>query len=150
MDEAHYSIHTSTGYRVSRLAKAMESEFERHLEAYDVTRAGWAVLSAIFHDGKTTPAALASFVGVDGAAITRHLDRLEKRGLVVREPNTKDRRSVCIKLTRKAKRLVPRIAAASIKTNEKFVRALTRSEIDAVQGTIRKMLSRGDPLPADI
>jgi DNA-binding MarR family transcriptional regulator len=150
MDEMSYSIYTSTGYWISRLAKAMEREFESHLQAYDVTRAGWAVLSAIFHDSKTTPAELASFVGVDGAAITRHLDRLEKRGLVVREPSTKDRRSVRIKLTRKAKRLIPKIVAASTETNEKFTRALTRSEIDAVQETIGKMLSRGDTLLGDI
>ena len=142
--QGQYSVESSTGFWVTRLARAMECDFENRLEAHGVTRATCAILSAISHDKKKTPAALASFVGIDGAAITRHLDRCEKQGLVVREHSTKDRRSVNLKLTRKGSRLVPKLVAASKATNAKFLDGLSRPEREGLQRIIRKMLSNGD------
>ena len=96
-----YSISSSTGYWVTLLARSMEYDLEERLKVHGITRATFALLSAIYHDKKTTPAALASFIGIDGAAITRHLDRIEKQGLILRERSVADRRSVNLKLTRK-------------------------------------------------
>ena len=148
--QEQYSVESSTGYWVTRLARVMESDFEKRLEAHGVTRATCAILSAIFHDKKNTPATLASFIGIDGAAITRHLDRIEKQGLVVREHSTTDRRSVNLKLTRKGSRLVPRLVADSKATNAKFLEGLTRPESERLQRVIRKMLSNADVAPSDI
>lgn len=150
MTKETYSIYSSTGYWVTRLAKAMESDFEMRLVAHDMTRASWAVLSAIFHDNKTTPAALASFIGIDGAAITRHLDRIEKQGLVVRDRSLSDRRSVNLKVTKKGARLAPKIAAHSMATNKKFLGGLNRAEIEQLVAIARKMLSNADVVPGDI
>lgn len=92
------------------------------------SRATCAILSAITNDGKTTPSSLGSFIGIDGAAITRHLDRLEEQGLLVRERGTADRRVVHLKLTRKGSRLVPKLVADSKATNAKFLAGLTSAE----------------------
>lgn len=150
MTEETYSLQSSTGYWVTRLARALEADLEERLAAYEITRASWAVLSAILHHGKTTPAALASFIGIDRAAVTRHLDRIEKQGLVVRDRSPADRRSINLKLTVKGKRLVPKIAADSKATNAKFTAGLTRSETDTIQAMMKKMLSNCDVVPADI
>jgi DNA-binding MarR family transcriptional regulator len=144
------SIHSSTGYWVTRLARAMECDFENRLKVHGVSRAGCAILSAIANDGRNTPAALASFIGIDGAAITRHLDRLEKQGLLVRERSTTDRRSVNLKLTRKGARLVPKLVADSKATNAKFLAGLTSAEKQGLQEIIRKMLANSDLVPGDI
>lgn len=145
-----YSIHSSAGYWVTRLARAMESDFEKQLVDHNMTRASWAVLSAILHDNKTTPAALASFIGIDGAAITRHLDRIEKQGLVVRDRGLSDRRCVNLRVTIKGARLAPKIAAASKATNEKFLNGLNRSEIEQLVAIARKLLSNADVVPGDL
>jgi DNA-binding MarR family transcriptional regulator len=128
----------------------MECDFENRLNAYGVTRATCAILSAMKNDGKTTPASLASFIGIDGAAITRHLDRLEEQGLVVRERSTTDRRSVNLKLTRKGTGLVPKLVAESKATNAKFLAGLTSAEKQSLQTLIHKMLANGDLVPGDI
>ena len=144
------SIMSSTGYWVTLLARSMEYDLEERLKAHGITRATFAVLSAIFHDKKTTPAALASFIGIDGAAITRHLDRIEKQGLILRERSVADRRSVNLKLTRKGSGLVPKLVAESKATNQKFLAGITPAEIKVIQAAIRKMLSNGDVVPLDI
>ena len=144
------SVHSSTGYWVTRLARAMECDFENRLNVHGVSRAACAILSAITNDGRNTPAALASFIGIDGAAITRHLDRLEKQGLLVRERSTTDRRSVNLKLTRKGSRLVPKLVADSKATNAKFLAGLTSAEKKALQEIIQQMLANSDLVPGDI
>ena len=150
MTEESYSLQSSTGYWVTRLARALEADLEKRLAAHDVTRASWAGLSAILHHGKKTPAALALFIGIDRAAITRHLDRIEKQGLVVRDRSPADRRSIDLRLTAKGERLVPKIAADSKATNAKFTAGLTQSESDTIQTIIQKMLSNSDVMSADI
>jgi DNA-binding MarR family transcriptional regulator len=145
-----YSIMSSTGYWVTLLAKSIDCDLEERLKAHGVTRATWALLSAIFHHKKTTPAALASFIGIDGAAITRHLDRIEKQGLILRERSVADRRSVNLKLTRKGLDLLPKLVAESKATNQKFQAGFTSTEVKEIQRAIRKLLSNGHVVPLDI
>jgi len=144
------SIRLSTGYWVTRLARAMEAEFENRLGVHGVSRAACAILSAIRNDGKNTPAALASFIGIDPAAITRHLTRLEKNGLLVREQSTTDRRSVNLRLTRKGSRLLPKLIADSKATNAKFLTGLRTTEKETLHELIQKMLANSDLVPGDI
>lgn len=137
LEESH-SLQSSTGYWVTRFARAFEADLEQRLAVHEVTRASWAVLSAIQHHGKTAPAVLASFNGIDRAAITRHLDRLEKQGLVQRHHSSTDRRVVNIKMTHKGTFLITELAAESVATNTKFTAGLDQSEID----TVRRRLKR--------
>jgi DNA-binding MarR family transcriptional regulator len=149
-NNGYYSIMSSTGYWVTLVAKSMEYDLEERLKVHGITRATFAILSAIFHDKKTTPAALASFIGIDGAAITRHLDQIERQGLILRERSVADRRSVNLKLTQKGSDLVPKLVAESKATNQKFLAGITSAEIEGLQRTIRKMLSSRDVVPLDI
>ena len=150
MPETPHSLQSSTGYWLTRFARAFEAELEKRLAVHDVTRASWAVLSAIQHHAKTTPAELASFIDIDRAAITRHLDRLEKQELVQRQHSSTDRRRVNLKLTQKGLFLISELAAESMATNAKFTAGLIQSEIDTVQATIKKMLSNSDVVIADL
>ena len=144
MEEKHYSLQSSTGYWVTRLARVIEADLEARLKKHNVTRASSAVLIAIKHHDATTPAALASFIGIDRAAITRHLNRIEEQGLIIRDRSPSDGRSVNLKLTSKGERLIPELADQSRATNEKFTTGLTESENDTVQALIRRMLANSD------
>jgi len=150
MKEEPYSLRSSTGYWVTRLARAIEADFEARLEENNVTRASFAVLSAIRHHDVTTPAALADFIGIDRAAITRHLDRIEEQGLIIRDRSSSDRRSVNLKLTAEGERLVPELAAKSRAANAKFTGGLTDSENDTVQALIQRMLETSDVVAPDL
>jgi DNA-binding MarR family transcriptional regulator len=150
MSEAKAGLYASTGYWVTRLARAMESDLERRLAMHGVTRAMWAVLGAIVYDGKSTPSALSSFIGIDRAAVTRHVDRIVEEGLVSRERDAEDRRCIKLEVTAKGRRLVPKLAAESKATNEKFLAGLTRSEAHALREAIREMLSNSRVALGDI
>lgn len=128
----------------------MEQDFVKRLQSLEITRSAYAILSAIHHDNKTTPAELASYLGLDGAAVSRQLDRLESQGLIRRIPSATDRRSVDIGLTGKGIRVVRRGLADSLATNAKFTAGLSAAEIDHLQSTIRAMLTNAEESVTDI
>jgi len=150
MSKNSHSLTSSTGYWMTRLARAFEADLEKRLGPHKITRASWAVLSAIAHHDKTTPATLASFIGIDRAAITRHLDQFEKQGLIQRHQSSTDRRVVNIKLTQKSLLLVPKLTAESVATNAKFTADLAPSEADMLQSIIKKMLLNSDVIISDL
>lgn len=120
------------------------------MEPLGITRGAYAVLSAIHHEKKSKPAEIAAFLGVDGAAVTRHLDRVEKHGLIERKPSVTDRRSTDIKLTKVGRQVIRRGRVSSRATNEKFISGLTAVEVDRFQSVIRTMLARSDIPVTDI
>lgn len=144
------SVQESTGFWVTRLARSMERDFEKRLEPVGITRGAYAVLNAIHQEKKTKPAELAAFLGVDGAAITRHLDRIEKLGLIERKHSTTDRRSTDLTVTRSGRRAISQGRKHSKATNEKYTSGLTEVEVDRLQSVIRKMLTNSDVAVADI
>lgn len=144
------SIEDSAGYWITRLARSMEQDFEQRLQAIGITRGAYAVLSAIYHDKKTTPAVLSSFLGVDGGAVTRLLDRIERQGLIQRKQSARDRRSVDIILNPEGVRVVNQGREDSRATNEKFTDGLSASEVDALKSLIRAMLANGKQMVTDI
>ena len=147
---AERGLYSSTGYWVTRLSRAMESDLERRLAAHGVSRAMWALLWAVDSDGQSTPSALSSFVGIDRAAVTRHVERLVEMGLLSRKPDPDDRRRIQLALTRKGERLTQKLSAASKATNEKFTKGLRPAEARALRETIRTMLSNGERLLGDL
>jgi len=63
----------------------------------------------LHRDGPQRVSALARGLGLDSTTVTRHLDELERRGLVVRRPDDADRRASVVGLTAEA---VARLDAA--------------------------------------
>jgi len=144
MSNQEKSIQRSTGYWVTRLARSMERDFDKRLKPLGITRGAYAVLSAVHHDEKTKPAELAAYLGLDGAAITRYLDRAEELGLIERKPSATDRRSTDLKLTAEGRKVVGLGQSFSQATNEKFTAGLAASEIEYFQSALKTMLTNSD------
>ena len=126
-----YGIHSSTGYWVQRLARSMNEYFERRLAQHGLTVGLWPILGALGRDGAATPSEVARITGIDPSAVPRQLDRLEKAGLLQRVRSATDRRSVLLELTETGEEFVPKLAALSLETNERFLRGVTEEEVAA-------------------
>ncbi|MGH4033089.1 MarR family winged helix-turn-helix transcriptional regulator [Actinomycetota bacterium Odt1-20B] len=81
-----------------------------------INEATYPVLSGLARTGPRSAAALASEVGIDRSVTSRHATRLEKAGLLRREPDPSDRRATLLVLTADGERAVEvmrdRLAAA--------------------------------------
>lgn len=95
----HYRLHERLGYRVSRLARIMQTRLEAVLAEEDLTRMSWLVLTGIGEDDVRSPSELAEYIGITRPAASRLLKRMEARGFVRRMDGETDGRSVGLALT---------------------------------------------------
>lgn len=70
------------------------------LSAHGLSMWEYAVLSALADQPAATQLALAASIGYDKTRLIALLDKLERDGMVVREPDPSDRRARTVRLTR--------------------------------------------------
>lgn len=102
-----FTLEDSLGYIVGRAARSVGGLLNRNMAAagYDVTCEQWSVLfNLVQHDGQTQQE-LAGHTCKDKTSMTRLIDGMEKRDLVVRIPDKQDKRQKLIYLTHKGKKL---------------------------------------------
>ena len=73
------------------------------------------------------------------SATTKRLDRLERAGLIRREPDPADRRAVQIELTRKGRRLVDTVTPSHLENQRRLLAGLTPSEQRRLADLLRKL-----------
>lgn len=86
---------------------------------------------------------LAARERISAPAMTKHVDRLERDGLVVRTPSDDDRRRVGISLTDEGARLLRRVRSRRTAWLAKRLEGLTPEELAAIEaavGPLRKLL----------
>ncbi len=88
--------------RVSRLARRLDLARERAFAAHELAVWEFDVLAALRRTGspyRLSPGQLLAATLVTSGTMTNRVDRLEQRGLVVREPVLDDRRATWVRLT---------------------------------------------------
>jgi len=135
-----FLLHSSYTFWISRLASLLQEEFNRRLQAEDVSWPQWMVLNVLSQNIAGTPATIADTIGVDRSAVTRLLDRLEKKGLVLREHAKLDRRSVNIHMTEAGEALMERLNQLARQHQDHFLSSMHNTEHRSFKGNIQKML----------
>ncbi len=77
----------------------------------------------------------------DPGAMTRMLDRLERKGLVRRVRCPKDRRKVIVELTDDGKAAYPKLIAAAVRTINHFLRGFTKADAHQLETLLKRMLA---------
>jgi MarR family transcriptional regulator, transcriptional regulator for hemolysin len=95
-------------------AKTIKELFEDALAQQDATLANWVVLNGVERGRWASQTGLAKELRIEGATVTRHLDRLEREGLVTRSRDLEDRRQISVELTAAGKALHRRLRRATI------------------------------------
>jgi len=78
---------------------------ERRLATHELTIQQWILLTALWRTDGMTISQLASYYRVKEPTASSLVDRMEAKGLVVRERSTEDRRKVIVCLTEKSRAL---------------------------------------------
>ncbi|WP_115705907.1 MarR family winged helix-turn-helix transcriptional regulator [Legionella sainthelensi] len=117
------------GYRMRVVSNAVSHSFARKLAASEVTVAEWVILREMYSGEITTsPSAVAAITGLTRGAVSKLIDRLLAKSLVSRMEAIRDRRYQEIKLTAKAIKLIPKLAAIADENDTHFFSVLTSSE----------------------
>ncbi|MGH8418843.1 MAG: MarR family winged helix-turn-helix transcriptional regulator [Pseudomonas sp.] len=120
---------------------------DKHLEPYDLTAQQFKVLVIVALYGADTPADLCRSLCLDSGSMTRMLDRLEQKDLLMRTRSESDRRQVRLVLTDAGQALsdlLPQIGAHAM--NE-MVGVLEHSELAMLEKLLTKVLvAAADPI----
>jgi DNA-binding MarR family transcriptional regulator len=98
------------GYWLRKLSNNISDGFAERLEKHGVSVANWVVLRILFNHETLPLKDIVTQVGVDQGALSRMVERLMVRGLVVRKESPNSRREVAISLTEAGRKLVPKLA----------------------------------------
>ncbi|BAU25960.1 MarR family transcriptional regulator [Aneurinibacillus soli] len=77
-----------------------------HLKQYDITPKQWTVLKRLATECGITQKELAQSIDKDPATVMKILDILERKQLLIKQPNKEDRRSLLLYATEKGQKLV--------------------------------------------
>ena len=137
----------SVGYLMRKVMTSIRTQADAQLSTHDLTYAQWVPLYKIARSGQATVASLARDLETDPAAMTRVLDRLEAKGLVLRERSTTDRRVVCLALTPEGDKVAARVPAVLAEVLNGHLSDFSHDEWQLLLGLLRRMLVNGTPPP---
>ncbi|MGV8078968.1 MAG: MarR family winged helix-turn-helix transcriptional regulator [Syntrophales bacterium] len=97
------------------------------------------VLGFLSDEDRITSSELGKRTELDSATMTGILDRLEAAGLIERQGNPADRRSIKIHLTEQGKALAGEAVRIIADANREFLAILTEQEQEELRSLIRKL-----------
>jgi DNA-binding MarR family transcriptional regulator len=107
-----------------------------------LTTAQIHTIEIVGHAGAIKMKDLAEKIGVTTGTLTVSVDKLEKKGLLVRRPHEKDRRSYMIELTREGNKYFEEHHNFHIRMTEEIVSCLSEQEQKAFTSIMEKMLKK--------
>lgn len=117
------------GYHLRRTQVAIFQHFSRTVAAKeDITPGLFGMLQVIAANSGIGQSRLAETMEVDRSTIVKVVDRLQARGLIVREPSPTDKRSHCLRLTDKGRAALRRMEALVLRHEDEFTKALSAEE----------------------
>jgi DNA-binding MarR family transcriptional regulator len=127
------------GYWLRCLSNFVSGGFAEKLAELDISVAQWVVLRTLYDNKNVTLNHTAQLVGVDKSSLSRMIERLVRRKLVVRSEGD-DRRSLGLALTPAAKKLVPQLAKLADENDASFFKTLSQKQRKEFLGTIKQLL----------
>ena len=129
--------------KLQRAAGSTSARLNGLLAVAGVTESQFAVLDALYHLGAMHQCQVAEKLLRTGGNITLVVDNLEKRGLVERRREARDRRFITVHLTRAGRQLVQQVLPRHVANIVAELRALTPAEQDELGRLCRKLGLQG-------
>lgn len=140
---SQFNYQNSFTFWLTKLSNAMQEQFNGAISDYGLTWSQWLLLNYLRQRVNSTPAQAAEAIGVDRSAITRLVDRVEAKQLVMRMREGVDRRSISLYLTKQGMDLCGEVDIAAKQHQDKFLESLHTSEQRMLRLTLQKMLRSG-------
>lgn len=120
------------GYRVYTTQRALFRSLEACVAQAGLTPGQWNALSQLAEHGAMTQKQLAERLQKEQATVTRSIERLVQRGLVVRTPNPQDRRANIVDITPEATRLLADLEPDVTRRNEELAAGISAKDLEVL------------------
>ena len=105
----------------------------------DLTPEQFLLIDLLWNQGPMTQQAMADMMQKDKNSVTKLVDALEAKGLLVRQKNENDRRSNLLVLTRKAEDMKGDAKEKGISVLDRMLEGISEEELKAFLVTLNKL-----------
>src|SRR4051794_21532026 len=130
------------GFLISDIARLMRTAFDRRVRRLGLTRSQWLVINRLHRRPGATQSELADMLEVEKATAGRMVDRMEKKGWIVRRPDAADRRVNRLHLTAEADLIQVQLAQISDRTVDDALALLSGAEREQFAVWMRRVKRR--------
>ncbi len=142
---APYAVETFTpkeaiGYLITRTKTALWERADEIFAPLDMTLSQWVIIANLVDAPMITPAEICKAISYDAGAMTRLLDRLEKKGFIRRVRHVSDRRSVTLELTRAGRDLYPKLLKRLVAGYNEILTGFKAAEVRQLESMLKRIL----------
>lgn len=138
-DPKTYNPKTAVGGLLGRVKMKMKESVDRELAPYDISAEQYIILANLA-SGVDSASTLCKGVSYDPGAMTRMIDRLERKGLVQRVRCPDDRRVVRLALTEEGKAVYPKLLAGVVGVVNRSLQGFSKDEVQQLERMLQRML----------
>ena len=141
-------IDDSIAYLVGRTSRSIIKRLTKKFSdaGFDVSYEQWSILVHLYRKDGQTQQELSNIAVKDKAAITRLLNVLEKKNIVLRIPDRNDKRSKLVYLTNKAKEFKDDLIAVVEELLDEAKLDIEHEEMEQCKKTLNKIFANFDRL----
>ena len=132
-------IENSIGFLLAKAYQRGAAIFKEEFKGYELTRQQFGVLAFLWQEDGLSQAELATRSQIDRTTIGGLLDRMEKDGLIRRQPHPDDRRAYRVVLTKRGKELEGELDPIARQALSRLVAPLTPDEVDTLRAILVKL-----------
>ena len=132
----------SAGYLINMTALLLKRELNTAIKnkKIDITPEQWAILNRLNEKSGLTQKEVAKLTFKDNANITRIVDKLEHKGLAIRQNDSSDRRSWKISITNKGIETRDSIEPLAVNILQKATQGLSEKEVATLNENLKKIM----------
>ena len=130
-------------YLINKASKQLKNKLDKALREFDITAAQFSVIIQIHSkEQPITAAEIAERVGADRPTISGIINRLEKKGIVIKLDNPEDKRSSYLEIDKNSTRLVDKIKTISDELTVDIFSIYSKEEAKLFTGMLYKLIER--------
>lgn len=140
MADEEWNPETHPGHYFSRISRALARVGDARFRELGFATAQLPVLAALKDGARRSQAELARWAKVEQPTMAQLLARMERDGIIRREPDPTDGRSSLISLTKEAEARLPAGREILRQANADMTRGLTEDEVTTLVSLLRRVL----------
>jgi MarR family transcriptional regulator for hemolysin len=135
----------SLGLAIKNASKSLERALDVELRGqYGLSGGQWKVILVLSIQNGLAQKDLAERIFVDGTTLVPIIDGMEKKGLVERKTDPKDRRNNNVFLTAKSEPFVDPIIEIVLRMRKIFFKNISEDDLEFTRNTLKKINANAD------
>lgn len=139
-----FSRHTSLGYQVNLLARSLEQALRCRIAGHGVVPGQFPALLALYEQERRSQAELCQLVRIEQPTMANTLNRMQRDGLISRDPDPTDGRRSLVELTARGRALEPALVAAAQSVNAEATEGLSDVEVETLMSLLVRVVEKLD------